>query len=342
MDTNTHTAQAHLYEGDAFDVLRSLPDESVDSVITDPPYFLDKLDHDWDVPNFTTSSKGGTVKSLPIGMKFDSQQGRSFQTFMHDLSLEVLRVLKPGGAYVAMSAPRLYHRLGVAVEDAGFEVRDMWAWLYTQNQVKAMSVERFINENELSPEQLAVLRAELAQWKTPQIKSCIEPAVFAQKPKLDKSGRPVTFLQNWLDHHIGLLNIRTGVGVGGEMLSVNVVTTGPISEATDRAFLVTKPTKKEKGETSHLSVKPLSLMEQYIRITTPVGGVVLDPFNGSGSTGIAALNVGCDYVGVELSPVYFAESATRFEEALGDDFAWDRRTKNPLRGRLRLAAEVTR
>lgn len=303
---------ATLMFDDCFEALKTIPDQSVDAVITDPPYFLDKMGDDWNKNKLAYLTKKSRVSSLPAGMKFDPKQGLEFQAFMHRVALESLRILKPGGFMLAMSSPRLFHRLGVSIEDAGFEIRDMWAWIYTQNQVKAMSVERFVGKKNLDPAQEDILRAELASWKTPQVKSLIEPIVFAQKPKNGK-----TFLDNWLEHHVGLVNVHTGVGTNEDMVTANVMTTGPINEAYDRAFMVSKPGKKEKGETDHVSVKPLALMEQLINATVPVGGVVVDPFNGSGSTGIAALNLGRNYIGMEKMPEYYLQSAARFETHFG-------------------------
>jgi site-specific DNA-methyltransferase (adenine-specific) len=304
---------ATLRNKDCFEAFADLADESVDAVITDPPYFLDKLGDNWDVGGMKRSSKSATVTSLPVGMKFDPSQGRSFQEFMERVADAAFRVLKPGGAFLSFSAPRLYHRLGVAVEDAGYEVRDLWAWLYTQNQVKAMSVERFLDTTALSRQDLKRVQAELSIWKTPQIKSCIEPIVFAQKPKVDAAGRPVTFLENWLEHHISLLN--TDARVGDDMTPANVMTTGPVADALDRAFLVPKPSRFERGDTTHLSVKPLALMDQLVRLVVPPSGLVLDPFNGSGSTGISAVRLGCNYEGFELDRSYFEQSKKRFAAA---------------------------
>lgn len=316
-----HRVKISLHNADCFDAFARLDDNSIDAVITDPPYFLDKLGDNWDVSGMKKTSKNAAVTSLPIGMKFDPQQGRVFQEFMTRVATESLRVLKPGGFFLSFSAPRLYHRLGVAVEDAGFEIRDMWAWIYTQNQMKAMSVARFLDTNGLSDEQVARIQAELDIWKTPQVKSCIEPIVFAQKPKLDAQGKPVTFLDNWLSHHVGLVNTDAKVGENADMAVANLLTTDPINAALDKAFLVSKPGKQEKGDTSHLSVKPLALMDQLVRATTPVGGTVLDPFNGSGSTGISAVRVGTNYVGFELSAEYFAQSRKRFSESFSQP-AW--------------------
>lgn len=306
-------SKAKVIFDDCFYAMKNMADQSVDAVITDPPYFLDKMGDDWQKNKLSYLTQKSRVSSLPGGMKFDPEQGKQFQEFMNKVALESMRILKPGGFFLAMSAPRLYHRLGVAVEDAGFEVRDMWAWIYTQNQVKAMSVERFLAKESLSPEEEEILRQELKSWKTPQVKSLVEPIVFAQKPKNGK-----TFLKNWLEHKVGLVDIYTGVGEGQDMTTANVMTTGPISAAYDRAYLVAKPGKAEKGQTDHVSVKPLALMEQLIRATVPEGGLVLDPFNGSGSTGLAAIEIGRNYVGVEKMAEYYNQSFTRFSSAYGD------------------------
>jgi site-specific DNA-methyltransferase (adenine-specific) len=177
-----------------------------------------------------------------------------------------------------------------------------------------MSVERFLDPNQFSPDELEILRDELAIWKTPQVKSCIEPIVFAQKPKIGPNGESLTFLANWILHRVGLVNLQTKVGNGQDMTTANVMTSGPINDALDRAFLVSKPKKSEKGETTHISVKPLALMDQLINATVPKGGVVLDPFSGSGTTGLSALQLGRNFVGFELSKVYFEQSLCRFSE----------------------------
>ena len=95
--------------GDCFELLKTIPDNSVDFCLTDPPYFIDGLGDDWD-PDTIEGKSGGdksTVKSLPGGMRFDPEQGVRFQEFMEQVSLEVYRVLKPGAFYVAFSQARL-------------------------------------------------------------------------------------------------------------------------------------------------------------------------------------------------------------------------------------------
>lgn len=100
-----------LYHGDALKVLQSLPDSSVDSVVTDPPYGLGFMGKAWD--------------DRPPGLPF---------------AAECLRVLKPGGHMLAFGGTRTWHRLACAVEDAGFEIRDSIAWIYGSGFPKATNI----------------------------------------------------------------------------------------------------------------------------------------------------------------------------------------------------------
>ena len=101
--------RATIYHGDCIEVMRSLPDNSVDSVVTDPPYEL------------TGSGSGGFMGKLWDG------SGVAFRT---ETWAEALRVLKPGGHLLAFGGTRTWHRLAVGIEDAGFEIRDSIAWQY--------------------------------------------------------------------------------------------------------------------------------------------------------------------------------------------------------------------
>lgn len=102
-----------LYHGDCLEVMRTLPDASVDAVVTDPPYGLGFMGREWD--------------ALPPGEEW---------------ARECLRVLKPGGHLLAFGGTRTWHRLAVAVEDAGFEVRDSIAWLHGQGFPKSANPAR--------------------------------------------------------------------------------------------------------------------------------------------------------------------------------------------------------
>ena len=103
--------------GDSLDKLSTLEDESVDAVVTDPPYGLSFMGKNWD-------------KALP--------NPRIWK--------ECLRVLKPGGHLIAFGAPRIYHRLAVQIEDSGFDIRDCLMWVYGSGFPKSHDVSKAIDK----------------------------------------------------------------------------------------------------------------------------------------------------------------------------------------------------
>jgi site-specific DNA-methyltransferase (adenine-specific) len=293
--------------GDALEILPRLPAHSVDLVLTDPPYFLDKLDNEWTPERAARRFyKSQAVFHLPPGMKFDPNQGRRMYEWYLEVSRELLRVLKPGGFFFSFSSPRLLHRMACAVEDAGFHIRDTFLWLYTQNQPKAMGVTHFIERMPLSEDTKQSLKERLSGWKTPQVKSCYEPIIVAQKPYEG------TFLENMLQHSVGLFH--TEVRIGQNMFPANVLLVEGIEETLDKYFLVPKPNVDERGAfNQHPSVKPLALCEYLIQLAAPEGAVVLDPFLGSGTTALAARSLKRRYIGIEINPEYVAIACKRLQ-----------------------------
>jgi hypothetical protein len=108
-----------LYHGDCRDVLKALADESVDAVVTDPPYELNFMGRSWD----------------STGIAYNVELWR-----------ECLRVLKPGGHLLAFGGTRTAHRMTCAIEDAGFEIRDGIDWLYAQGFPKSLDVSKAIDK----------------------------------------------------------------------------------------------------------------------------------------------------------------------------------------------------
>ena len=108
-----------LYHGDCIEVMRSLPENSVDTCITDPPYELGFMGKKWD------------------------SSGIAFQP---DTWAEVYRLLKPGGLLLAFSGTRTYHRMVCAIEDAGFEIRDTIAWVYGSGFPKSYDISKGIDK----------------------------------------------------------------------------------------------------------------------------------------------------------------------------------------------------
>ena len=287
-----------IIHGDALKLLKEIKNDFVDVVLTDPPYFLDKMDNGWKHETVSSDRNQQTIKSLPAGMKFDKNQGVNFYNWYFQVADEILRILKPGGFFFSFSSPRLYHRMASAIDDAGFLIRDCFIWLYTQNQPKAMSINHFIDKMKVDDSTKKALKKKLEGWKTPQIKSCFEPIVMAQKTP---NG---TFLNNILKHNVGLFN--TKVKIGDNMFPSNVFTIEKINEIIDKAFLISKPTKKEREDYNiHLTVKPLAICEYLIQLSTfSKDAIVLDPFVGSGTTCLAAKNLGKQFIGIDSNIEY--------------------------------------
>ncbi len=283
----------NLQLGDALDILKSLDNDSVHLCVTDPPYFIDGLGDEWDASTVVTSQKkAGVIGGLPVGMKFDPQQGKRFQSFMADISVEMFRVLMPGAFYISFSQARLYHRLAVAVEDAGFEIRDMLAWRY-DGQAKAFSQDHFVRKMKIPDAEKNHIIAEMGGRKTPQLKPQIEPMVLAQKP------RDGTFVENWMKYRTGLVDTTQ---------SLDGMFPGQVME-------VKKPTKAEKGEgNDHVTVKPVPLVKHLVQLFSTPGQIVIDPFMGSGSHGVAAVESGRSFIGVERDAHYFDISKNRINK----------------------------
>jgi DNA modification methylase len=394
------TSDLTLHLGDCLEVLRTLPDASVDAVVTDPPYGLAFMGKKWDYD----------VPSVEVWA-------------------ECLRVLKPGGHLLAFAGTRTQHRMAVRIEDAGFEIRDMIAWVYGSGFPKSLDVSKAIDkaagaerevlgvagttgggrtcmndapgggrsEDYLAGNYNATAPAtpeaqQWAGWGT-ALKPALEPITLARKPlegtvaanvlahgtgglNIDgcrvehvtveggnlalnphlrahinggnggniiahederrvvtphASGRwPANLIHDGSDEVVRLFP-QTGVSRGGNSTQINAGTgrynwnTGEAKAMPDgvdpgygdsgsaaRFFYCAKTSKRERGEgNNHPTVKPIALMSYLCRLVTPPKGTVLDPFMGSGSTGIAAKLEGFTFIGVEREPAYYTIAQSR-------------------------------
>lgn len=280
-----------LYLDDCRNVLKQLNDNSVDLIITDPPYFIDGMGNDWNKENLSKKvKKAKVVGGLPVGMKFDVEQGKKLQEFIEPICNEFMRILKPGGFCIIFSQARLYHRMAIATENAGFEIRDMLGWKY-EGQAKAFSLNHFVKKmKNLTEEEKEKLIKEMEGWKTPQLKPQIEPMVMAQKPKEG------TFIENWIKYNVGLVNTTE---------SLDGMFPGNIME-------VSKKERDEKIE--HLTVKPVKLISHLVKLFSKENQIVLDAFMGSGSHGVASLQNNRKFIGIEIDKDYFEIAKNRIEK----------------------------
>jgi site-specific DNA-methyltransferase (adenine-specific) len=214
---------------------------------------------------------------------------------------QCLRILKPGGHMVAFGGTRTWHRLAVAAEDAGFEIRDSLAWLYGTGFPKSVDVARAMARTRPGEDDLANRAADpdgsspWAGWGT-AMKPAHEPIILARKPL---SGTVATNVRRYGTGALDIQGCRIPPGGGPGDTSrwptnvflsdeqAAVLDQSPTAARPSRFFWVAKPSRAEKSLVeglSHPTVKPLALIRELVRLVTPPGGVVLDPFAGSGTT----------------------------------------------------------
>ena len=336
--------------GDCREVMAQLDPDSVDAIVTDPPYGLGFMGKGWD-------------HGVP-GLEFWR---------------EALRVAKPGAHLLAFGGTRTFHRLASAIEDAGWEIRDCLGWLYGSGFPKSLDVSKAIDKaaGALAHEGRGMLNKETGRmslvptikpseyvkpkpatesakkwqgWGT-ALKPAWEPIVMARKPLAG------TVAANVLEHGTGGINVdgcrvevdpqdpvckavwhcngeRTAYGKfaadgSGEVRSMfnpsgrwpaNILHDG--SEDVDavlgeakRFFYCPKASKADRGpENRHPTVKPSDLMAYLVRMVTPPGGLVLDPFAGSGTTGVACVREGFRALLIEQEEAYAATIVDRISK----------------------------
>ena len=334
-----------VYVGDTVAVLPQLVAASVDAVVTDPPYGLGFADQEWD-------GARGFRESLAEVDTSGLSDGEVFQAWCAAWASGTLRVLRPGGHLAAFGGTRTWHRLVAGVEQAGFEVRDQIAWLYSSGMPKSMDVSRAIDqhlgaarvdriverseaESVLGRTSRVVAQGEpvtvearaFAGWGT-GLRPGFEPILIARKP-VESS-----IVANVLAHGTGALNVdaarfgdrrwpvnvaldagvaaRLDADVGASLASVRVSGRFPVFHYDGKASRAERP---RAFGVAHATVKPLSLMRWLIGLVTPRRGVVLEPFAGSGTTVEAALLDGFRVVAIERDPAFLPLIASRIERA---------------------------
>lgn len=270
--------------GDNIALMKSLPENSIDSCITDPPYGMDIAGVGWDhdVP--------------PV-----------------DTWKEVYRVLKPGAFVLSFCSPEFYHRMAVNVEDAGFRPLDMIMWMVTTkmaktNRLKPAHEPIFVAQKPLE----GSIEANYQKWGVGKINTVTT--------RVPWDGKPPT---GWVKGGAKRRAFGGDVAKAANQTERETEDADPTGRypsdiigyfddpAHQKYFYAPRVTRKERGEyNDHPTPKPIALMRYLCRVYTPKGGTVLDPFNGSGSTGIGALQEGCDFIGMDLDQ-HYCDIATR-------------------------------
>lgn len=283
-----------------------------DSVITDPPYGIEYLGNDWDSYQNCISFQPDTWKSISTP-------------------------LKPGGYLIIFGSPKTFHRLTCAVEDSGLKIKDVLMWLYGQGMPKSQNIGKKNAEwsgwgTGLKPCYEPILLAQKPIQERTILKNCQKQGVGAiniDDSRLESGRWPGNVLHdgseeveeefskfgergNGWSRNYGVEDYQGrqyggGVFGGGGYIGE---TTYCDSGSASRFFYSTKSSVKERThnrtvENNHPTVKNLELMKYLIRLVTPKNGVVYDPFAGSGTTLIAAKELGFNSVGVECSKDYY-------------------------------------
>ena len=403
------TPATQILQGSCLDRLKELDTESIDAIVTDPPYELGFMNKGWD--------KTGIA-------------------YNEDLWAECLRVLKPGGHLIAFGGSRTIHRISCAIENGGFEIRDMINWLYFSGFPKSLNVAKAIDstiltggsssrnlreaELEYGTESYKLtgksggimgktviyerkykeLQTEEAKewrgWGT-ALKPAYEPACLARKPiqegsiakqvlktrtgalnidgsrfaygdpcwvgpndkrqKIETNNKPNNqhnnfegdqrmqkntsplIIDNWSELGRWPANIyqcvkaqRAERDQGLDHLESK--TGAETVERKEGSAGLNNP-RAGAGRTSggvknyHPTVKPIDLMRWLVKLVTPPGGIVLDPFSGSGTTLAAATLEGFDSIGVELNPGYIQIIEGRVRWARDEYFIANRQLQLP-------------
>ncbi len=278
-----------VIEGNALDILKTLPSNSAHMVLTDPPYFIDGMGSDWNLGALRKRVKPGVVGGIPCGQKFDTRQGANLQAFIEPIAKEALRVLTPGAFFLCFSQARLTHRMAIGIEDAGFEIRDLLAWQY-EGQAKAFTQNHFVEaRSDLSQAEKQAIIADMDGRKTPQLKPQMETIIMAQAP------REGTYVDNWCKWGVGLVDFSKPVL--GDKFPGTVI-----------------PCRKPRERYNHMTVKPVDVCRHLIRLFAPKEGLVLDMFSGTGTTGIAALAENKRFLGIEIDPEMVVVSQQRIKQ----------------------------
>jgi len=316
------TYQLHL--GDCLEVLATLPDNSVDSIVTDPPYGLSFMGKKWDYD----------VPSVAIWE-------------------QCLRVLKPGGHLLAFAGTRTQHRMACRIEDAGFEIRDMIGWVYGSGFPKSHNLEGDHKgwgtalKPALEPITMArkpfssTVAANVIQYGTGAIN--VDGCRVGTEARLNQSAGNKNLQHRTTVTPVSSHNETHGRECVGRW-PANIIHDGSNEAALSlksgsRFFYTAKAAKNDRNDgcdafdqrpaggmqgrndgslgtitlskNHHPTVKPTMLMAYLCRLITQPGGTILDPFMGSGSTGKAATINGFRFIGIERDPEYHKISEAR-------------------------------
>ena len=242
-----------LYRGDCRQVLQQLPEESVDLIFADPPYFLS---------NGGVTCKSGRMVSVDKGRWDVSRGAESNHEFNHSWLAACRRVLKPNGSIFVSGTRHVIFSVGFAMQQQGWKLLNDIAW-YKVTPPPNLSCRYFTHST------------ETILWASRDARS---KHFFAYKQMKAANG-------------------------GKQMQSL---------------WSIRPPLKAEKRFGKHPTQKPLALLERIVAAASEEGAVVLDPFSGSGTTGVASARLGRQFIGIEMDKEYLSLALERYHDLDGE------------------------
>jgi DNA modification methylase len=245
-----------------------------------------------ELPKIAAGSVDAVVTDPPYGQTNERYDGPNAISLRPDVWAECFRACKPDAALVAFAGGPTYHRIASAIEAGGWRVRQMWGWVYRDGMItSAYPKEGF---DRLAP--------------------AMDPIVYATKGKvllaLEREGDAAWQVRRNTPKSIGCLSTRSGgrpasAGVGRYPRTL-------VSDGFEPFVYFALPRAGRYRETSHPNEKPAALMGWLIAKLP--GLLILDPFAGSGTTGVAALAEGRSFIGIEKDAAYHAVAVARLSE----------------------------
>ena len=294
-----------IYKGDSSELIKQLSDESIHLILSDIPYGIGH--DDWDVLHANSNSaylgsspaqeKAGNIflkrgKPLNGWSEDDRLIAKQYYDWVYAWAPSWLRVMKPGASAFVFAGRRLAPRCIIAFEDAGFTFKDMLAWDKIRAPHRAQRISCVYTRRNDS-----VSSEKWRGWRLGNLRPVFEPILWFQKPY------PIgtTLADNVIEHEVGAYNeaalLKYGIISSGNLFHVG-------AENSDTGL--------------HPTQKPLKLMKLLIELATTKGQIVLDPFCGSGTTLLAARELGRQYIGFEREETYFIVAKKRIQESVED------------------------